>query len=174
MELIPNCRQSKDRAFNSELHNLVRLSQYFNELDRRLKSWLPANLHAHFHVSCIEQQTLVLHADMPAMASRLKMMLPALPPNPSVSATAQHCAESARQPPVRPASGANAGTDGAESGGIAQAVAGIAAARAAFVRTRISVYKILLSIDTKQCAKYYARSITAFMKRMTYFGRPDI
>ena len=80
MELIPNCRQSKDRAFNSELHNLVRLSQYFNELDRRLKSWLPANLHAHFHVSCIEQQTLVLHADMPAMASRLKMMLPALLP----------------------------------------------------------------------------------------------
>ena len=54
MELIPNCRQSKDRAFNSELHNLVRLSQYFNELDRRLKSWLPANVHAHFHVSCIE------------------------------------------------------------------------------------------------------------------------
>lgn len=98
----------------------------------------------------------------------------AYPPNPSVSATAQHCAESARQPPVRPASGANAGTDGAESGGIAQAVAGIAPARAAFVRTRISVYKILLSIDTKQCAKYYARSITAFMKRMTYFGRPDI
>ena len=51
MELIPNCRQSKDRAFNSELHNLVRLSHYFNELDRRLKSWLTTNLHAHFHVS---------------------------------------------------------------------------------------------------------------------------
>ena len=71
MELIPNCRQSKDRAFNSELHNLVRLSQYFNELDRRLKSWLPANLHAHFHVSCIEQQTLVLFG-----TSRLPLIVP--------------------------------------------------------------------------------------------------
>ena len=38
----------------------------------------------------------------------------------------------------------------------------------------MSVYSILLSIDTKPCAKYYARSITVFMGHAIYLIVPNI
>lgn len=60
------------------LRHLLQQSQYFLMLDKRVKSLLPPNLHAHFKVACLQQGELVLLAKSSMAASRLKMMVPAI------------------------------------------------------------------------------------------------
>lgn len=60
------------------LHNLLQQSRRFLALDREIKALLPANLTAHFRVSCVKDGVLVLMASNAMVASRLKMMLPAI------------------------------------------------------------------------------------------------
>lgn len=67
-------------AGDSRLSGLLQLSRYWQRLDTEAKRLLPPNLHRHFRVVCMEESTLVLHADTPMAATRLKMLLPALLP----------------------------------------------------------------------------------------------
>lgn len=60
------------------LHNLLQQSRHFLALDKEIKTLLPANLTAHFRVSCVRNGVLVLVANNAMVASRLKMMLPAI------------------------------------------------------------------------------------------------
>ncbi|MDK4683790.1 DciA family protein [Kingella negevensis] len=70
----------KIASHNPQLNNLLQLSRYWQQLDTQIKRLLPANLHPHFHIVCIEQDTLIIHASAPMAASRLKMLMPTLLP----------------------------------------------------------------------------------------------
>ena len=67
-------------AHDNRLKNLLHTSRYWLKLDADVKKLLPPNLHPHFRVVCIENNTLVLHVSAPMAATRLKMLLPALLP----------------------------------------------------------------------------------------------
>ena len=65
---------------NSPLANLLQRSRYWQQLDAATKRLLPANLHPHFRVACIEEGALIIHVSAPMAATRLKMLLPNLLP----------------------------------------------------------------------------------------------
>lgn len=65
---------------NSPLANLLQRSRYWQQLDAAAKRLLPANLHPHFRVACIEEGALIIHVSAPMAATRLKMLLPSLLP----------------------------------------------------------------------------------------------
>ena len=65
---------------NSPLANLLHRSRYWQQLDAAAKRLLPANLHPHFRVACIEEGALIIHVSAPMAATRLKMLLPNLLP----------------------------------------------------------------------------------------------
>ena len=65
---------------NSPLANLLHRSRYWQQLDDAAKRLLPANLHPHFRVACIEEGALIIHVSAPMAATRLKMLLPSLLP----------------------------------------------------------------------------------------------
>ena len=65
---------------NSPLANLLQRSRYWQQLDDAAKRLLPANLHPHFRVACIEEGALIIHVSAPMAATRLKMLLPSLLP----------------------------------------------------------------------------------------------
>ena len=65
---------------NSPLANLLQRSRYWQQLDAAAKRLLPANLHPHFRVACIEEGALIIHVSAPMAATRLKMLLPNLLP----------------------------------------------------------------------------------------------
>ena len=60
---------------NSPLANLLQRSRYWQQLDDAAKRLLPANLHPHFRVACIEEGALIIHVSAPMAATRLKMLL---------------------------------------------------------------------------------------------------
>lgn len=62
------------------LHNLMQAARYWRQLDAAVKKLLPANLHAHFRVSCIQDGVLLLSVSGPMAAARLNMLLPTLLP----------------------------------------------------------------------------------------------
>ena len=62
------------------LAGLLQQSQQWRELDAKIKTVLPANLHPHFQTACVEDGRLVLLAANNMAASRLKMILPAMLP----------------------------------------------------------------------------------------------
>lgn len=62
------------------LLGLIEQSKYFQSLDKKIKTWLPENLTAHFRVVCLSQGVLIFHVSGSMAASRLKMLLPALLP----------------------------------------------------------------------------------------------
>ncbi|MCP2039901.1 hypothetical protein L1281_000480 [Neisseria sp. HSC-16F19] len=62
---------------NPVLKDLMRQAAYWRTLDARVKTLLPANLHAHFQVACIDEDgTLVLWVGHNMAASRLRMIVP--------------------------------------------------------------------------------------------------
>lgn len=62
------------------LAGLLQQSQQWRKLDAKIKTVLPANLHPHFQTACVEDGRLVLLAANNMVASRLKMILPAMLP----------------------------------------------------------------------------------------------
>lgn len=65
---------------NPTLHALLQQSAHWRQLDATIKAMLPANLHKHFAISCIENGDLMVLASNNMAASRLRMMLPSLVP----------------------------------------------------------------------------------------------
>lgn len=65
-------------AKDSLLQDLLHQSRYWRSLDKSIKKMLPENLHAYFHVVCISQGDLIIHATSPMAATRLRMLLPML------------------------------------------------------------------------------------------------
>ena len=74
MNLDRLCR--RDRI----LYDLMQQAAYWQRLDGRIKALLPANLHDHFQVACIDGGTLVIRACHNMAASRLRMIAPVLLP----------------------------------------------------------------------------------------------
>lgn len=65
---------------HSPLANLLQRARYWQQLDTATKRLLPANLHPHFRIACIEEGALIIHVSAPMAATRLKMLLPNLLP----------------------------------------------------------------------------------------------
>ena len=63
---------------NSPLANLLQRACYWQQLDAATKHLLPANLHPHFRVACIEEGALIIHVSAQMAATRLTMLLPNL------------------------------------------------------------------------------------------------
>ena len=62
------------------LMGLLQTARYWQRLDTEVKKLLPANLHPHLSVACIEEGALILHVSGPMAATRLNMLLPTLLP----------------------------------------------------------------------------------------------
>ena len=65
---------------NRQLHALLQQSQQWQRLAVQIKTYLPANLAGHCQIVCLDVGTLVVFADNNMVASRLRMILPALVP----------------------------------------------------------------------------------------------
>lgn len=66
---------------NAQLKQLLSQSAHWQRLGACLKQELPANMHAQFTVACVRDGQLVVIAHNSMIASRLRMVLPALLPN---------------------------------------------------------------------------------------------
>lgn len=65
---------------NAQLNHLLVQSAHWQRLSACLKQELPASLCAHFNVACVRAGCLVVIAHNSMVASRLRMVLPALLP----------------------------------------------------------------------------------------------
>lgn len=75
MNLKPLCQR------DPVLNTLMQRAAYWRQLDKRVKTLLPANLHPHFQVAHIDGDgTLVLWAIHHTAAARLRMIMPVLLP----------------------------------------------------------------------------------------------
>lgn len=63
---------------NPVLQQLLRQASYFQRLDNQIKRLFPLNLADFFKVVCIQDNRLILSVQNPTVASRLKMLLPAV------------------------------------------------------------------------------------------------
>jgi hypothetical protein len=66
---------------NAQLKQLLTKSAHWQRLGTCLKRELPANMHDHFTVACVRDGQLVVIAHNSMIASRLRMVLPALLPS---------------------------------------------------------------------------------------------
>ena len=65
---------------DAKLSAIMEQATYWRRLEQQIKQKLPPNLSAYYQVVCIEQDTLIIYADNAMVASRLKMITPALLP----------------------------------------------------------------------------------------------
>lgn len=65
---------------DSQLNTVIQQAKYWQKLGIQVKKKFPTNLADFYQVICIEQHTLIIFADNAMVASRLKMIAPALVP----------------------------------------------------------------------------------------------
>lgn len=65
---------------DSQLNAVIQQARYWRKLEIQVKKCFPANLSDFYQVICIEQNKLILFTENSMVASRLKMLSPALLP----------------------------------------------------------------------------------------------
>ena len=65
---------------DSKLSAIMEQATYWRRLEQLVKQKLPPNLSDYYQVVCVEQGVLIFYADNAMVASRLKMITPALLP----------------------------------------------------------------------------------------------
>lgn len=63
---------------DAKLSSIMEQAAYWRRLERQVKQKLPSNLKDHYQVVCIKQGSLVIYTENAMVASRLKMIAPAL------------------------------------------------------------------------------------------------
>lgn len=68
--------RSDDPQSADQISFLMAANRAWRQIDRELQKLLPAYLHPYFQTACIREGRLIVMADNPSAASRLKMLLP--------------------------------------------------------------------------------------------------